>query len=340
MKVHPLSHPYRFVRHETLKSSCLMHLSASQTGIWAHQDFHGMAFSLRIAELEFVLSISACRTIPNATYLRTREPSHRAIHSEACLPCFPLTQVPLVNGSKENWLVRVECKGEQFTGPRELSVLAGLTGMYPLHFYPPSMGFFAGSVEFAIAAIGRCHPFHKVQSLSDERLLIVFCCNARPSNARSNGRNPCKIDPCSDALAYAAADFTWTAGEKHVFSVTGRGLEPFAEERISLECVARTTLTRTILVPTLAPGHSSSYAVMADACMISGAPRLTVPSAGRAGYIVSIHPHAVGDFLSSIVFLADSGEPVMCHVYMAEVVLYALMGCARLSYCQACFCMC
>ncbi len=63
-------------------------------------------------------------------------------------------QVPLVNGTKENWLVRAECRGETFTGPREVSVLSGQTGTYPLHFCPPTMGFFAGSVEFAIAAIG------------------------------------------------------------------------------------------------------------------------------------------------------------------------------------------
>lgn len=74
--------------------------------------------------------------------------SHRLTISSGCV------QVPLVNGTKENWLVRADCRGETFSGPRELSVLPGQTGMYPLHFCPPTMGFFAGSVEFAIAAIG------------------------------------------------------------------------------------------------------------------------------------------------------------------------------------------
>ena len=81
-----------------------------------------------------------------------------------------LTQVPLVNGTKENWLVRAECKGETFSGPRELSVLSGQTGMYPLHFSPPTMGFFAGSVEFAIAAIGT--------SFTPEAPACVCCCSA------------------------------------------------------------------------------------------------------------------------------------------------------------------
>ena len=51
--------------------------------------------------------------------------------------------------------MRAECRGETFTGPRELSVMSGQTGLYSLHFCPPTMGFFAGSIEFAIAAIGR-----------------------------------------------------------------------------------------------------------------------------------------------------------------------------------------
>ncbi len=93
-----------------------------------------------------------------------------------------------------------------------------------------------------------------------------------------------------------------------MFNVTGQGLEPYAEERISLECVARTTLTRTMLVPSLAPGQSASYKVICDLNMISGQPKLSVPSAGRAGYTLSVHPHALGDFLGSIVFLTDSGE--------------------------------
>ncbi|KAK9844614.1 hypothetical protein WJX74_004677 [Apatococcus lobatus] len=167
-------------------------------------------------------------------------------------------EVPLVNGTKENWLVRAECRGETFTGPREMSVLSGQTGLYSLHFCPPTMGFFAGSIEFAIAAIG----------------------------------------------------------EKYVFSVTGRGLEPYAEERISLECTARTSLTRTLLVPTLTPVQSTSYKVLCDLAMLSGQAKLVVPSAGRAGYTMSLQPHTYGDFLGSIVFLTDAGE--YCW-YMIEV---------------------
>ena len=126
------------------------------------------------------------------------------------------------------------------------------------------------------------------------------------------------------------------AGEKYVFSVTGRGLEPYAEERISLECTARTTLTRTLLVPTLMPAQSTSYRVLCDLGMLSGHPKLSVPSAGRAGYTLTLQPHTNGDFLGSVVFLTEAGEQAVlsasifssCWIYHACFLIRPASCCA------------
>ncbi len=75
-------------------------------------------------------------------------------------------QIPVINESTSPLVVVADCKGDAFTGPKELTVPAGQVAAYPLLFQPAVAGTCAGTLELHIPATGEYEepvncPFHK-----------------------------------------------------------------------------------------------------------------------------------------------------------------------------------
>ncbi|KAK9828703.1 hypothetical protein WJX72_001600 [[Myrmecia] bisecta] len=90
-------------------------------------------------------------------------------------------EVPIVNSSSGAMTVVAECKGEAFSGPKELHMAPGQLAAYPLTFKPPWVGSYAGTLEITVPSTGEKNLYSLV-GLAEEPVAeghLVVECQAR-----------------------------------------------------------------------------------------------------------------------------------------------------------------